>query len=1175
MHILRACFLAGVLALAGTFTFAQKLPPAAPPKQETPTEEIKLPVDAIIVAVDKANDLLRSLPKYYLLSPDRYKALMDEKALLEKQLAARQPYAVTEWRISGKVITGGGENKAELTATFKFRTDADRATVALGCRGVPLTRITLDKKTPSLWQGEKEGLMLEVEEKGDHEAEVRMELPLREQSPLGPGRPGPLLSPQQGFELDLPLTGVNRIDLELPNKVKPKDVEVNDRAVDSPLALQGNRLEGPLGRAKGLKVWWKMPRAVASPVLQLNAIGRVTVRVRDGHAQSEAELALQDVGGTSREWRLQVPEKAAVRVTSPAEGVRVQGSESPDGRVTLTLAKPTSDPIKVLVTVRQARSGPVSVGPFAVVGATQRGDVYFVGTSGQRVRLAASQPDRAVFSITPRAKTDRNDTPTGTIAGFQYWGLTGAEKADTRDPWFRFDFETLQGTLEAALTHTLRLADSPADWRLTTVIDATPVRTEVDVLDVDWPAPWSLDKTRTDKPDVVTSVGEETADRRVRLELASSVGKPFKLTLEGQPAPNDRNGVSFPVAANQPFPSAVVKLPRPRGTHNRGSHQVIVLLPESLDGRVPQPPNPRMELVSQEAQRLVWRTDSVPAEVAVAWKPYRAELRVDSLLDVTLAENQAKVRQRLTLHFEDPGRVPREIVLRGPASVLAGLEVNEGGELQRGDEQLGPVRGARFLLRPKAGEATQVLEVEYTTVVGEFRASKAPEVALQRQVGVPLVWVAGATHGQTRARVWGEPGSRILPGTSAWEEAPTEVVASRSRLPSLVLRSPRLATDLPLRIELPLSGSGTHPVVVERALLQVRVSEGGFQQHRARFLVRQLGEGGLELALPAPPATSDLQVAFDGRKVEWDAVTLPAASRSGRHLIRLRLPPGVPARPAVLEVTYQLAPTRGGVASTLRTVLEPATIPSLAAGVPTRWEIDLPAGWVPLPLEGGNDDSWRWGRRGWLLAPMPAVTHGELEHWFWGESGRGPGLSEDEAGLIPSHVCWRSGPAPLALSHVPQQAWLLVCSVGVLLVGLLLGRAALRLPGEEGGRGRLFWFILSGLGAGLAVVALLWPGLLAAVFYGGQPGVVVLLTVLLVHWFLHDRRRRRVVFLPGFRRVNTGSSLIRHRGEANGRSGSNRDDKLPVAAPSGRASGSAPRPRPEPSTVDEPQAEAE
>ena len=71
----------------------------------------------------------------------------------------------------------------------------------------------------------------------------------------------------------------------------------------------------------------------------------------------------------------------------------------------------------------------------------------------------------------------------------------------------------------------------------------------------------------------------------------------------------------------------------------------------------------------------------------------------------------------------------------------------------------------------------------------------------------------------------------------------------------------------------------------------------------------------------------------------------------------------------------------------------------------------------------------------------------------------------------------------------------------------------------------LFWATAAGLTVLVVACLLLWPGLLAMLLYGAQPGAVVL--VLIMQWLLHQRYRRQVVFMPGFTRVKAGSSLIR------------------------------------------------
>jgi len=132
---------------------------------------------------------------------------------------------------------------------------------------------------------------------------------------------------------------------------------------------------------------------------------------------------------------------------------------------------------------------------------------------------------------------------------------------------------------------------------------------------------------------------------------------------------------------------------------------------------------------------------------------------------------------------------------------------------------------------------------------------------------------------------------------------------------------------------------------------------------------------------------------------------------------------------------------------------------------------------------------------------------------------------------------------------VPQQAWLLVCSVLVVVLGLTLYFLARR-PRMGALNWARLWLALSVVALGLVTAGVFWPTLLAAVLYGCQPGLVVLLLVCLVQWLLQERNRRRIVFLPSFSRGRAGSSLVRN----------------------GKSSPGKRRPHGEPSTVDEPKA---
>ncbi len=105
------------------------------------------------------------------------------------------------------------------------------------------------------------------------------------------------------------------------------------------------------------------------------------------------------------------------------------------------------------------------------------------------------------------------------------------------------------------------------------------------------------------------------------------------------------------------------------------------------------------------------------------------------------------------------------------------------------------------------------------------------------------------------------------------------------------------------------------------------------------------------------------------------------------------------------------------------------------------------------------------------------------------------------------------------LLHLSRQLWLVVCSGTLLAVGLILALTPLS-------RG-VFWTLTAGLATAVLASGLLWPGWLPTFLYGCQPGGVVLLLILGIQWMLQERYRRHLVFMPGFARLKTNSSLVR------------------------------------------------
>lgn len=1123
---------------------------------------------------------------------ERIKQLVTELEQLRQQLLEHQPAPVGSWKVTGKVKG----NIAELKIVYGFTTDRENASVALGCKQGFLAAVLVDGKMPSMRVG-ADGLVVEVPEAKAHEAVVDVQVPLRDLTPdLGPPLvPRGLLSqPVQGLELSLPLASVTSVDLELPAGVKA--LEVNGKALAPPLTLSGNRLTGLTGKAEGLKLTWPaLQPGPTGSVSVLTARASILVQLLANQTNIEAELTLQDLTGLLRDWQLQVPDRATVRPATAADRDRlrgeIQGSGVAGGRVTVPLQIPSTTPLKVIVSVRLARSASFPVGPFQVDGASNYAGMVWVDTDGeQQVRCQPYHLGRVLtppFEVAQRSVSERKlrpeseRPPVGVDKAFQFWSVPTTEKPAARDPWFTVNIDATQGALDTQLLHTVRVKGklTAPSWRVATTFDVVPLRSGVDHLEVEWPTPWEFDRARgvrSKTPGLVTRSEDEPQRRTTRFEFASESLKPFELTVEAEPGAGGAAGEPFPPVGDHAYASAVVPLPRPwdgrqpRETQDRGGHLITVVDDEQkFDFRVPQPANPSLKLVSQEPHKLVWQAEKFPSQVAVAWQPYQADLRVDSSIEMVFESDRARVRHRFQFAFPDRDKAKeRDVELRIPPGL--DVEVLSPFLAQNIPVKLQPLdragTGAVCTLPVTNGTATLVLGYRFSTSA-LFRTGD--ENRVQKPAPVPLVLPAKATTGEMRVQIWEPRGMSLRPVETAWTRTTLEQVATEPTLPSIAFRAGRPAAPLHMLGEAngtDADSTGLPDILVEKALIHVQVNEAGYQEHTVRFLLGRVAGGQLDLRFPIAWASLDPRVSVNGKQLNR-LTTAPGDSEA--RIVRVDQ---LTNQKGLVEVRYRLAPGQAGGTGALRTVMQPVTILGVVGSVQTRWWVDLPAGWVPLSMESGPVGGWQWGFRGWLLAARPSTTVADLYAWL----GEGtPSVTEllpaADAGQTPSFVCWRGELGSLTVYHAPQQAWLLVCSLGVLVLGLTLSFSLLK-PRADAPASRLLWPLLALFGLTATAVGLVWPGMLAALFYGCQPGLVVLAVVLIVQVLLNERYRRRVVFLPGFRRVQTGSSLVRagkvepsttapSPQEGSGRSGSS----------SRGASSGLGRVRREPSTVDAPQ----
>jgi hypothetical protein len=355
-------------------------------------------------------------------------------------------------------------------------------------------------------------------------------------------------------------------------------------------------------------------------------------------------------------------------------------------------------------------------------------------------------------------------------------------------------------------------------------------------------------------------------------------------------------------------------------------------------------------------------------------------------------------------------------------------------------------------------------------------------------------------------------------------------VAGSDVAPVLELRQTKPEAPLAVRL-LEASPSPLAEVVADRALIEVRLLGQGKLAYRVRYRLSRIRSDSLGIILSK-----------EARAVTLGAVTLssidrgdeslseepslkPADLRSetneaGETLLRVPVEPHLLLGPAVLELRYQLeAPAEGWLVTTL-----PA--PELAGRAvvgQVRWRVELPArgGLLSrnLPLfhspEVVAEQDWQWG---WLFPPREAYRASEMESWLLQrpEQSAAPDSTADEEIAAFSYGSL-GNPDRLQVVYVPELAWLLVCSLCVLLVGVVL----YRLPPR--------WALVGlTLVVGSLMALVIWsPALLLPLAFGAQPGLLVLAGVLGLLWLRRRRWQQQIVLMPGFAHRKVGSSLLR------------------------------------------------
>jgi|GEM_PF-2011002 hypothetical protein len=1097
-----------------------------------------LPADAVIILCDQANETLDLLPKAVILRPEKYQELLDQIDKLKKQIEnPKNENAVPPTRcfLRGKVEAGAVRLEAEFSGT------AERADtlVSLACSQAGASSAQTDGHMAQIRRSNTGGFLVRLDKAGEYHVKLDLLVPLV-------GREGS----SRGFELTLPRAVITQLELDLPSNCT--DVRLGGQLLKDlqlpGLELKNNHLRGSpgLGPVDKLDLSWKEARPSVGEPLRI-AEGRIQARLDAVGLTTQADLSLTAEGAPTKVWRLLVPRNAEIKVLASDKEAPIEHRMETDDKKyafaslrTIYLKEARSDPLHVQVKSPllplSPRGSAMPIGPFFVFDAARQTGTVLVRNQVRSLHLDyRGHGDMQLRRL--ETEESKGDVP-ATVATLVYSNIPLVEGPTAATgpqslSWLDLEAVRVPVQMRMRVSHTLTLhkasskaeessslASQRAYWHVTTTIAPATKWADVEPLKIFVPPNW------------------EPADENVLMPPTSPprwVTVPSALLRE---APTQAQRLEGRYKASYKAEEhAVLKLPQPQGTIE--SCEVKIEAPADVEVVLNNVEQSSLELTRQpRPNEQTWRCRGVLGEelgIDVSWRPYRPELRVTAVVDLTLNGHRGEVRHELRLQL--PPTPPSFVTLRVPAILGDTLHIQDeqGQDLRSlrteslADEQrqladkadkpadadrLSPGRLRLPVPTKESGKEWRLL-LHYTTRLGEKdRTPRKGEPLL-----VPLVTLEQATTGDFKVRIWSEPGFLPRVASPRWEEQSIEEVKDRA-LPMLVLRTAKFNT--PLRLVLSEQAAG-FSALVERALMRVQLEEGGTQRWQASFRLRQITDRHLDLLMPAPVVTLNAQFSFNGHKVIPVVVNDQGENSGGGAIARLHLPPlgdrqqtgnandnQGPANPSsILEVFFQSPPGRSS-GSPLHTTLQPPQI-LRATGAPICWQVSLPPNRVLLAPESAPGVERIWTRRGWLLLAAELSVPPEWRRDY------------ESAAL----VCWQAPNVPIVLTHAPQLAWLLVCSLGLSVVGLGLYGGA-RVHGQEGSRlAAWFWPLLILFTLAIAIAVLFRPTLLFALIYGCEPGAVVLLAVVGVQWLMHQRYRRQIVFLPSFSRGRAGSSLIR------------------------------------------------
>jgi len=1073
-----------------------------------------IPPEAIIAVYEDLKQAMSGArPHSFILSAEHYEELLKRLERLEKPAAAgRREVFLHACRMVGKVEPQSPSRMtADLKMELELRTTTPDVILPLGLKGIRLTRAAVDGETP-VWSPSNDGLALLLKQPRVYQLTLQMQPPVT----------------QVGAELrllieGLPQAAVTTLDLTVPGLATAAQV-VGSGPVQVEAAEGGrSRLRSDaLGVLGQLDLRWQVPNAEAEPsASQIVVQADAQVSLEDTSADTEVRIKLEARKGSFPQLRFRVPAGVTLlQVEAEPRGEGVDFSFEPGSDTFLVrprrpyaAGQPSAE-----LRLRYQQAYPDRPGATMSVGILELLDVPHKQQGGTIVIQSGSER-RMRFQPVGAFRIDPREVPGSTrpaIFACRYWQQPARIDINT-DANLALPLQVVARPL-FNLAFNGRVVRGSFQWEFT-----PRGRAACQEVEIRWPGAFTLDRNSLLGGPVEFIAPIEGSQGLVRVRLNARQSTRFVIKAEGILPLGDGElhqldlPQVFRVLAERDGRTEPMQLLMDRGelhtTCQGVDLQLLSASPSIADEQLRPLAFPLRASTPITCSLNILGPEDAP-RLEIAAQPLRHQ--VTAVADVCITSKACEIEETLSYKFANGA--PPELWLRVPRVLQGRLQLSL--TYPRPDGAVTTVETALLERGPRPLVATEYLDrlIVLPNDVGDtcqLRATAMLELqAAANPFDLPLI-AHGPNErlaGLATVRIWTSAEVRAtLADAGGWLSGLPAFDEARLLAPQLLLRSASMRTPLQLIIQ-PQTDTLAASLVVERALFEVAQEGDGRRAFRGRLRLNPVRVESLVLGFPIEGFTPRIeQLLLNHEEVRVDNLMAQAGS-SGFPELTIPLAPHHLRGPLLVELAFSL-PSLGLTAESLHQPLPTILVPQAESVHEVCWRLQTGKGRMPILLAGAAEpgESWRW--QGWLRPPQPIADQLAANRWI-DPDGRGSRPESAAAAFSFKQRGDLSAPVVLSCS---QSLWLLAGSMAVLMLGVIWYYLPTRL-------GVVFMVPLL---VGFIVLAVVAPQVWVAVIYSAQPGLIVAVLLLGLVWVQQQRWRRRVVMLPGFKRVAPGSSRAR------------------------------------------------